>query len=147
MPVTLAANESAVVPIYSSKIQGDRVLVYDHGEDQVSAIRSVELVNNTPLVLALGKVSVFEGGRISAHAPFPPMLPGDDQLIAMGPDASVYVERTQARGQAVVSVSELKAEDGAAGASASASTSASASDASMHIEGVVLQTKIDLTTT
>ena len=43
----------------------------------------------------------------------------------------------------MVSVSELKAEDGAAGASASAS----ASDASMHIEGVVLQTKIDLTTT
>lgn len=130
VPVSLAANESAVVPIASHlDIQGSRVLVYDHGEDQVSAIRSVELVNNTPLVLAPGKVSVFEGGRISAHAPFPPMLPGDDQLIAMGPDASVYVERSQERSRAVVKVSEIISDD------------------EEGTEGVVLQTKVEIRTT
>lgn len=65
------------------------------------ATRSVHLHNSTGLVLAPGKVSVFEEGRISAHAPFPPMLPGDDQLIPIGPDSTVSILRSVEQKQVV----------------------------------------------
>jgi len=89
-------------------------------------------VNDSALVLAPGKVSVFEGGRISAHAPFPPMLPGDDQLISIGPDSSVCIERCQKRSQGVTGVVELKSDD------------PSTPDAT---DGVVLVNRISLSTT
>lgn len=53
---------------------------------QVSATRAVHLTNTTGLSLAPGRVSVFEGGIIAGQAPFPPMLPGDDELLTIGPD-------------------------------------------------------------
>jgi hypothetical protein len=51
---------------------------------QVAATRAVHLHNTTGLSLAPGRVSVFEGGCISGQALFPPLLPGDDEILFIG---------------------------------------------------------------
>jgi len=92
-PVSVRARDSAVVTIASRKLKAERVLVYDFKENEVNAIKSVHLVNDSELVLAPGSVGVLEGGRFVGQAQFTPMVPGDDQLIPYGQDTTISVLR------------------------------------------------------
>lgn len=90
-PVSIPAKGSAVVPIASLPILGDRVLVYDPKMDDVCAKRAIHLHNNTKTVLAPGVVSVYEGSCFVAQTDFVPMPPDDDQLIFFGDDSTVDI--------------------------------------------------------
>lgn len=79
--MSIAAKESAVVPIMSLSIKGKRVLVFDPKENEVNATKAVHLYNTSDVVLSNGNVSVLEGGRFVQQTPFTPMLPSDDQLV------------------------------------------------------------------
>mmetsp|Transcript_66687 Transcript_66687/g.161317 ORF Transcript_66687/g.161317 Transcript_66687/m.161317 type:complete len:568 (-) Transcript_66687:61-1764(-) len=92
-PVSVRAKESAVITIASRMLKADRVLVYDFKANEVNAIKSVHLVNDSELVLAPGTVGVLEGGRFVGQAQFTPMVPGDDQLIPYGQDTTISVTR------------------------------------------------------
>jgi hypothetical protein len=92
-PVSVRSKDSAVVSVATRQLKAERVLVYDFKENEVNAIKSLHLVNDSDLVLAPGSVSVLESGRFVGQAQFMPMLPGDDQLIPYGQDTSVSVTR------------------------------------------------------
>jgi len=78
----------------------------------VCAVRSIHLRNTTGLVLAPGKISVFEEGRIAANASFPPMLPGDDQLVPIGQDSTVSILRSCTNKRHVSAVTPFQLEEG-----------------------------------
>ena len=61
--ISIAAKESAVVPIMSLAMKGKRVLVFDPKENEVNATKAVHLYNTSEVVLSNGNVSVLEGGR------------------------------------------------------------------------------------
>jgi len=94
-PVSVRAHESSVVSVVPpTPVTGSVVLVYDPKENEVSATRAVHLTNTTGRPLPPGRVSIFQGNSIAGQAPFPPMLPGDDQILPIGLDDSVDVART-----------------------------------------------------
>merc|ERR1711959_66267 len=95
--VTLRASETAIVPVATNAIRGDRVLLYDPKESEVNVKRAVHLFNTTNEVLANGMVNVLEGGRFVAQCQFAPMIPGDDQLIELGEDTTLSVSRLKPR--------------------------------------------------
>lgn len=92
-PVTLRARDSAMVTVATRKLNADRVLVYDFKVNEVNAIKSLHLINDSDLVLAPGSIGVLEGKRFVGQALFTPMVPGDDQLIPYGQDTTISVTR------------------------------------------------------
>lgn len=94
LPVTVRMQESAVVPVASLELSGDRVLVYDPKETEVNAVKAVHLSNTSNMVLTNGSVSILEAGRFMGQADFTPMLPGDDQLVPYDQDTSVSITRS-----------------------------------------------------
>jgi len=94
LPISVRMQESAVVPVASLVMAGDRVLVYDPKETEVNAVKAVHLQNTSNMVLTNGSVSILEGGRFMGQAEFTPMLPGDDQLVPYDQDTSVSITRS-----------------------------------------------------
>jgi len=92
-PVSIQSRESAVVTIASRRLKASRVLVYDFKVNEVNAIKSIHIVNDSDLVFAPGSIGVLEGGRYVGQAQFTPMVPGDDQLIPYGQDTTISVTR------------------------------------------------------
>ncbi len=62
-PVSIRAREAAVVPVAQYILQGEQVLVYDYKDNEVNAVRSFLVKNDTPVVLAPGSICLLEGGR------------------------------------------------------------------------------------
>lgn len=93
--VTIHTKETAIVPVSSKAIRGDRVLVYDPKVSDVNVKRAVHLVNTTESVFANGSVNVLEDGRFVAQCQFAPMIPGDDQLIELGEDTTLSPNRSK----------------------------------------------------
>ncbi|CAE7492369.1 UBC [Symbiodinium pilosum] len=93
--VTIHSKETAIVPIFQHGIKGDRVLVYDPKESEVCVKRALHVVNTSGHVLANGSVNVLDGGRFVAQCQFAPMIPGDDQLFALGEDTTLSVTRSK----------------------------------------------------
>lgn len=107
-PISLKTKESEVVHVITKPAVGQRVLVFDPAQSEVAVSRAVHLTNTTGLCLAPGRVAVFEAGRIVGHAPFPPMLPGDDELLMIGLDDSVSIARSMATSSTATKVALLK---------------------------------------
>ena len=93
-PVTIKAHTSALLDVAHLRLEGTRVLVYNHKSNEMNAIRNVHLVNTSDIVLAPGTVSVLDNGRFVGQAQFVPMLPGDDTLVPYGEDSTVSVTRS-----------------------------------------------------
>jgi ubiquitin len=91
--VSLAKNSSAMVPLATKRLKGDRVLHYDPKESEVSVKKAIHLKNNSELVLCCGDMSIFDDGRFAAQVSFTPMIPGDEELVMYGDDSSVDVSR------------------------------------------------------
>jgi len=92
--VTIHSQQTAIVPVASRAVRGDRVLVYDPKSSEVNVKRAVHIQNTTDEVFANGTINVLEGGRFVAQCQFVPMIPGDDQLIELGEDTTLSVSRT-----------------------------------------------------
>jgi len=92
--VTILAKESCLVPIASSSVGGDLVLVFDARVNELNAVRAVHLKNSTGQILAPGLISVLEDGRFVAQNQFTPMLQDDDQLISYGYDSTLSISKS-----------------------------------------------------
>lgn len=84
-----------MVPVSAHSLHAERILVYDPKTCEVNVKRAVHLTNKTEQVFANGDVNVLEGERFVAQCQFTPMIPGDDQLIELGPDTTLSVTRSK----------------------------------------------------
>eukprot|EP01105_Mastigella_eilhardi_P026342 TRINITY_DN754_c0_g2_i1.p1 TRINITY_DN754_c0_g2~~TRINITY_DN754_c0_g2_i1.p1 ORF type:complete len:846 (-),score=269.92 TRINITY_DN754_c0_g2_i1:119-2611(-) len=94
-PLSILAKESALIPIASLVISGDKVLMYDPKVNEVNAAKYMHIRNDTGMVLVPGTVSILEGGLFTNQCQFTLMLQNDDQLIQYGMDSTVSVARTK----------------------------------------------------
>jgi len=92
-PVSVAAGQTAAIPIQTLRLRGERVLVFDPKESETCARKAIHLHNGSPVVLAPGAISVVDDGRLVAQKDFAPMLPGDEQLVDYGEDSTLCIER------------------------------------------------------
>jgi len=91
--VSIRSGESAMVPIGTFALLGDRVLHYDPKESEVAVKKVIHVFNDSDTPLSPGDMSIFDDGRFVSQVNFNPMIPGDDELIEYGEDSTVDVSR------------------------------------------------------
>ncbi|GMH85243.1 hypothetical protein TrST_g10929 [Triparma strigata] len=111
-PVTIKGGESAMVPLGTKVLIGDRVLHYDPKESEVRVDKCIHMVNDSDTPFSPGDMSIFDDERFVSQVNFNPMLPGDDELIVYGEDAGVDINRGKEFDKGEVVKAQMLAEDG-----------------------------------
>ncbi|MFQ6097372.1 MAG: hypothetical protein ACE5O2_06540 [Armatimonadota bacterium] len=104
-PVSIARQQSAMIPIVSRKIEGEKVSVYNEGVNSKFPLNGIRLRNTSGLHLMRGSVTVLEGNAYAGDALIGDLAPGDERLITYAVDLAVEVEpRREAGKQELVSL-------------------------------------------
>ena len=96
-PVTVARQQSAMIPIVNQGIEGEKVSVYNPAVQSQFPLNGIKLKNTTGLHLMGGPVTVFDGGVYAGDALVKDIPPGDERLLTYAMDLAVEV-KTEAQG-------------------------------------------------
>jgi hypothetical protein len=91
--VTIRKNQSALVPILQSRIDAEKVSVWNPSDS--SALRTLWLNNNTELTLDGGTFNVLEGDAFAGEGLMDPIKPGEKRLLSYAADLGVLVDTKQ----------------------------------------------------
>jgi hypothetical protein len=107
-PVSLARQQSAMLPLVESTIQAEKVLVFSGAKAErgglVNPSISAELVNTSGMKLPAGPITVYDGGTYAGDALLGFFPENEKRLISYGDDLSVSGSVTSASSRTVVSV-------------------------------------------
>ncbi|MHC1766062.1 MAG: hypothetical protein AB9869_17470 [Verrucomicrobiia bacterium] len=98
-PVSLARQKSAMLPIISQNVQGEKVSIYNAGVHTKYALNGFRLKNSTPLHLMQGPITVFDAGAYAGDARIEDLAPGQDRLVSYALDLKTEVEPKSGDGQ------------------------------------------------
>ena len=105
-PVTLLRQTSAMLPIISQKIEGQKLSIYNPATHAKYPLNGVRVKNATALHLMQGPVTVFDGSAYAGDARLDDVPPGQDRLISYALDLKAEVEaQTPGETQELVGVS------------------------------------------
>ncbi|MFX1598129.1 MAG: hypothetical protein ACFFC5_03585 [Promethearchaeota archaeon] len=93
VPVTVKRNQSALVPILTSDVDGKKVLVYQERARRGNPIMCLELTNNSNLTLESGPVTVYEGGVYAGECMLPFMAENEKRFLPFAVDLETAVTR------------------------------------------------------
>ena len=96
-PVSLARQKSAMLPIISQAVEGEKVSIYNESVQPKYPLNGFRLKNTTPLYLMQGPVTVFDANAYAGDARIDDLAPKQDRLISYALDLKVEVE-PQAQG-------------------------------------------------
>ena len=104
-PVSLARQKSAMLPIISQAVEGQKVSIYNESVQPKHPLNGFRLKNTTPLYLMQGPITVFDGNAYAGDARIDDLAPKQDRLISYALDLNVEVEpQTQGGRQDLVAV-------------------------------------------
>jgi hypothetical protein len=89
-PVTIAKNESAMVPILQQELPAEHVTLWS--ANQRSPLRAVWLENKSKLTLDSGSFSIFENGEFAGEGLLDPIHPGEKRILSYAADQAVKVQ-------------------------------------------------------
>ena len=104
-PVTIAKNQSALVPILQTKVDVDPVTLYS--VESHTALRALWMKNTSTLTLDRGSFSILEGGNFSGQGLLDPIHPGERRLLSYAADTAVRVTPDGAADQATRRVQQV----------------------------------------
>ncbi|HTU25958.1 MAG TPA: hypothetical protein VMF30_11205 [Pirellulales bacterium] len=88
-PVTLARQESAMLPIVDEHVEGQKLSVYNAAIQPKHPLSGLRLANTTKLHLMQGPITVFEGGAYAGDAQIEDVAPGTSRLLTYAVDLDV----------------------------------------------------------
>ncbi len=91
--VTIRKNQSALVPILQSRIEAEKVSVWNPSERSV--LRALWMHNTSDLTLAGGRFTVLEGAAFAGEGLMDPVKPGEKRLLSYAADLGVLVDGKQ----------------------------------------------------
>ncbi len=95
-PVTIERRQSAMLPILSSPVDGERVSIYTVSDGHKHPMLGVSLVNSTSLQFMPGPISVFDGSAYAGDATISHVGAGDTRLLSFAVDLEVDASTTNA---------------------------------------------------
>lgn len=98
-PVSLARQKSAMLPIVSQNVEGQKVSIYNEGVQAKYPLNGFRLKNSTPLHLMQGPITVFDGDAYAGDARIEDLASGQERLISYALDLTVEVEPQSKGGQ------------------------------------------------
>ena len=94
-PVTLSRQQSAMLPILSQQVTGERYSLFNESTDPKHPLNAVKLKNASSLHLMQGPITVFDGGTYAGDAQITDMAPGAEQLVTYAMDLDTEVNAQQ----------------------------------------------------
>jgi hypothetical protein len=91
--ITIRKNQSALVPILQSRIDAEKVSVWNPSESSV--LRALWVDNTSELTLDGGSFNVLEGDAFAGEGLIDPIKPGEKRLLSYAADLGVLVDAKQ----------------------------------------------------
>ncbi|HTU25957.1 MAG TPA: hypothetical protein VMF30_11200 [Pirellulales bacterium] len=108
-PVTLARQESAMLPIVDEQISGRKLSVYNPAVQPKHPLSGLRLANTTQLHLMQGPITVFDGGAYAGDAQIEDIAPGAERLVTYAIDLDVECnQEANATSEEITSVRLVK---------------------------------------
>ncbi|HXE53387.1 MAG TPA: hypothetical protein VN541_10245, partial [Tepidisphaeraceae bacterium] len=92
--VTLARQQSAMLPIVTDSVQAERLSIYNQGVLPNNPLLGARIKNTTDKYLMQGPITVLQGGSYAGDANIEDLPPGQQRLISFGVDQEVTVNAT-----------------------------------------------------
>ncbi|MBK9769085.1 MAG: hypothetical protein IPP63_19935 [Chloracidobacterium sp.] len=94
-PVTVEKNRSALIPIVQTKMDGERVSIYNESARRDRPFSGVLLKNMTNLTLESGSLTVIDGNAYAGEALMERLKPKEQRLISFALDLGTHVRVRQ----------------------------------------------------
>jgi hypothetical protein len=91
--VTIRKNQSALVPILQTRIDAERVSLWNPSQDSV--LRALWVDNNSALTLDGGSFNVLEGDAFAGEGLMDAIKPGEKRLLSYAADLGLLVDAKQ----------------------------------------------------
>lgn len=105
-PVTLARQQSALLPILNQNVGGERYAIYNESVDAARPLSALKLKNTSSLHLQQGPITVFDGGSYAGDAQIADLPAGSEVFISYAVDLETEVEAVA--GSATEDISTVK---------------------------------------
>lgn len=90
-PVTVPRDRSALIPILQTRMEGERVSIYNEGNRSDRAMGGMLLKNTSPLTLEGGAMTVIDGDAYAGEALMERLKPGEQRLISFALDLGTLI--------------------------------------------------------
>ncbi|MFY9222455.1 MAG: hypothetical protein WAQ98_07295 [Blastocatellia bacterium] len=90
-PVTIKRNSSALIPIISTKIEGERIAIFNEDNDIRNPMSGVLIHNTTNLTLENGPLTVFEQETYAGESLISRMKPDEKRFLTYAADLSCFI--------------------------------------------------------
>jgi hypothetical protein len=98
-PVTLSRQQSAMLPIVSQNVEGEKLAIYNANVHPKRPLNAFRLKNTSEFYLMQGPVTVFEGNSYAGDARIEDLAPGQDRLLSYSMDLKTEVEAQTGAGR------------------------------------------------
>lgn len=90
-PVSIARQQSALLPIVNESVEGTKVSIYNPDVDAKHPLAGMKFHNSTKLHLMQGPITVFDGGEYAGDSQIEDIAPGASRLISYALDLDIEV--------------------------------------------------------
>lgn len=90
-PVKLERQKSAMLPIVTEKVKGDKVSIYNSAVHAKHPLNGLRFVNSTKLHLMQGPITVYDDGAYAGDAQIEDLPPGTERLLSYAMDLDTEV--------------------------------------------------------
>ncbi len=90
-PVTIRRNESALLPIIQSDVEGEKVSVYRAGSNESRPRLAFRLKNSGGLTLDAGPVTVIDSNAFAGEGLIETLQPGESRLLSYAADLGTEI--------------------------------------------------------
>lgn len=90
-PVTVQRDRSALIPILQTRMDGERVSIYNEGARRDRPMGGMLLKNTSPLTLEDGALTVIDGDAYAGEALMERLKPAEERLISFALDLGTLV--------------------------------------------------------
>lgn len=90
-PVTVPRDRSALIPILQTRMEGERVSIFDESAHGGRPLGGMLLKNNSSLTLEGGAITVIDGDAYAGEALMERLKPGEERLISFSLDLGTLV--------------------------------------------------------
>jgi hypothetical protein len=90
-PVTLARQQSAMLPIVNESVRGEKVSIYNPEVDAKHPLAGLKFHNTTKMHLMQGPITVFDGGEYAGDSQIEDIAPGASRLISYALDLNIEI--------------------------------------------------------
>ena len=93
-PVTVPRDRSALIPILQTRMEGERVSIYNEANRRDRAMGGMLLKNTSQLTLDGGALTVIDGDAYAGEALMERLKPGEQRLISFALDLGTLINTT-----------------------------------------------------